>query len=592
MIKLSDYVFDFVRSLGVEHVFLLPGGGCMHLVDSLGKCKGLEYTCCLHEQAVSIAADAYSQYTNNMGVALVTTGPGGTNAITGVAASWIDSIPCLILSGQVKRTDLIKDSRLRQKGVQEVDIISLIKPITKYAVTIMDPESIRYHLEKAVHLAKSGRPGPVWIDIPLDVQAAIIDPKKLHIFVSDEKKSIPPAKEVAQLISLLAMSKKPVILAGNGIRLANAEADFLRLIERLQIPVLTTWKAVDILQDNHPFYFGRPGSIGQRGANFIQQTSDLFIAIGARLDLAQVGFSYPSFAPKAKKAIVDIDPFEINKLGFSGLNINSDAKLFISEMMDQTKHMNKPDHSKWLAHCRYLVSEYTVILPEHKTQTKYVSTYALVDVLSDLLTGNDVIVPGSSGACSEIILQSFRVKRGQRIINSPGLGAMGFGLPDAIGACIASKRRTICINGDGGFQLNIQELETVARLKLPIKFFILNNDGYGSIKNTQRNYFQGRFVCSGASSGLTIPNMVKVATAYGIHSFKITSNSTLKESVLKALNFDGPVLCDVMVDPAEPTMPRLKSEIRPDGTMVSKTLEDLWPFLDPEVVKSELSYTP
>jgi acetolactate synthase-1/2/3 large subunit len=527
-----------------------------------------------------------------MGVALVTTGPGGTNAITGVAASWIDSIPCLILSGQVKRTDLIKDSRLRQKGVQEVDIISLIKPITKYAVTIMDPESIRYHLEKAVHLAKSGRPGPVWIDIPLDVQAAIIDPKKLHIFVSDEKKSIPPAKEVAQLISLLAMSKKPVILAGNGIRLANAEEDFLRLIERLQIPVLTTWKAVDILQDNHPFYFGRPGSIGQRGANFIQQTSDLFIAIGARLDLAQVGFSYPSFAPKAKKAIVDIDPFEINKLGFSGLNINSDAKLFISEMMDQTKHMNKPDHSKWLAHCRYLVSEYPVILPEHKTQTKYVSTYALVDVLSDLLTGNDVIVPGSSGACSEIILQSFRVKRGQRIINSPGLGAMGFGLPDAIGACIASKRRTICINGDGGFQLNIQELETVARLKLPIKFFILNNDGYGSIKNTQRNYFQGRFVCSGASSGLTIPNMVKVATAYGIHSFKITSNSTLKESVLKALNFDGPVLCDVMVDPAEPTMPRLKSEIRPDGTMVSKTLEDLWPFLDPEVVKSELSYTP
>lgn len=594
MIKLSDYVFDFVSQMGVHHVFLLPGGGCMHLVDSLGKNEKLEYICCLHEQAAAIAVEAYGQFTNNIGVALVTTGPGGTNAITGVAGAWIDSTPMLVISGQVKRSDMIGNRGVRQMGIQEVDIISIVKPITKYAVTVMDPLTIRYHLEKAAYLAKTGRPGPVWIDIPLDVQGSMIDESNLKAFNPSEisLQDLPDIlqQQVEEVIHLLNASERPVILAGNGVRLANAQKDFLNLIDSLKIPLLTTWKAIDFLPENHKLFFGRPGSIGQRGANFIQQNADLIITIGARLDLAQIGYNYQLFARGAKKIIVDVDIAEIQKIKTKiDVPICADAKAFIQELINKLNLIKQKDRSEWLSRCMHWKEKYPIVLPDYWRQKKYVNTYVLVDVLSELMSENDVLVPGSSGSCSEIPMQAFKVKKGQRILNTPGLGAMGFGLPASIGACLASgRKRTISIIGDGGLQHNIQELEVISRLNLPIKIFILNNNGYASIRNTHNRFFDGRLVCCDPSSGLTIPDTRKIASAYGLKTVKITNHRKLKENVEKVLDTEGPVVCEVMVDPMLQTAPKLSSEVRPDGSIVSKPLEDLWPFLDREEFKSNM----
>lgn len=586
MIKLSDYVFNFVSDLGVKHVFLLPGGGCMHLVDSLGRATGLEYVCNLHEQAASIAAEAYGQFTNNFGVALVTTGPGGTNAITGVTGAWIDSTPCLIISGQVKRADLCTTRGVRQMGAQEVDIVSIVKPITKYAVTVNDPLKIRYHLEKAVALAKSGRPGPVWIDIPLDVQASMIEETMLEGYSSasghDAEQDTMVKLYVSRAIELLNEASRPVVLVGNGVRLAGAERIFIELVEKLNIPVLTTWKTIDFFTEDHPLYFGRPGSIGQRAANFIQQNADFILTIGARLDLGQVGYNYKNFARAAKKVIVDVDMHEIRKIETHiDVAACADAKTFIQEFLGQLDRVDIVDRFDWLQRCSAWKEKYPVILPEYWDNKDYVNTYVLVDVLSDEMVMDDVLIPGSSGSCSEITMQAFRVKKGQRVLNTPGLGSMGFGLPAAIGACLASGcKTTVCLNGDGGFQLNIQELETLHRLKLPIKIFYLNNQGYGSIRATQRNYFNGRYVCSDVSSGLTLPDIIKVAGAYGITTRRITSHENIREIVNETLSIKGPVVCEVMIEQDLPTAPRITSVQKPDGSMVSKPLEDLWPFLD------------
>lgn len=598
MIKLSDYVFQFISELNVKHVFLLPGGGCMHLVDSLGRCPNIEYICCLHEQAAAIATDAYGQYTNNIGVALVTTGPGSTNAITGVAGAWIDSTPVLVISGQVKRSDMIGQTGVRQMGVQEVNIIPIVKPITKYAVTILEPTSIKYHLEKAIYLARTGRPGPVWIDIPLDVQATMIDEKELQRFTPSES----PLKEnkerlerlVDKTIQLVNESQRPVILAGNGIRLAGALKDFLNLVEHLKIPVLTTWKAIDFLPEDHEFFFGRSGSIGQRGANFIQQNSDFIMTVGARLDLAQVGYNYRNFARAAKKVIVDIDPTEIGKLKMNiDVPVCSDAKAFIKELMKQKDKLIFKERSQWISRCKEWKIRYPVVLPQYWKQKDYVNTYVLIYVLSELMKEDDVLVPGSSGSCSEITMQAFKVKKGQRIFNTPGLGAMGFGLPASIGACLASgKKRVVSIIGDGGLQLNIQELETLARLKLPIKIFILNNNGYASIRNTQRNYFKGHLVACDPSSGLTLPDTCKIASGYGLKNTRILNHTGIKEHIKEILELEGPVICEVMVDPQLLTAPRLSSEVKPDGSIISKPLEDLWPFLDRKKFYSNMIIPP
>ncbi len=568
----------------------------MHLVDSLGKNSKLQGICCLHEQAAAIAAESYGQYTNNLGVALVTTGPGGTNAITGVAGGWIDSTPMLIISGQVKRADMIKNCGARQIGVQEVDIVSLVKNITKYAVTVLEPSSIKYHLEKAIFLAKSGRPGPVWIDIPLDVQAALINEKRLRGFQSRQVRPNLDSKEfkkqVVKVVKLLNESQRPVILAGNGIRLADALGDFIDLIEYLKVPVLTTWKTIDFLPEDHELFFGRPGSIGQRGANFILQNCDFLLSIGARLDLAQTGFNYKNFAPLAKKVVVDVDIYEIKKLKMDiDAPICSDAKMFIGELLDKKGKLIIKSRSRWLTHCREWKGKYPVVLEQYWKEKEYVNTYVLIDCLSQLLSRGDCLVPGSSGSCSEIAMQAFKVKRGQRIFNTPGLGAMGFGLPASIGACLAGgKKRVITIIGDGGFQLNIQDLETIRRLALPIKMFILNNNGYASIRNTQKNHFKGHLVCCDPSSGLTLPDTSRIASAYSIKYAKIKNHKAIMRQVRKVLNVKGPVICEVEVSPDLATAPRIQSKVLADGSMVSGLLEDLWPFLGREEFKANMLF--
>ena len=517
--KLSDFVASFIVKQGVKHVFLLPGGGCMHLIDSVGKEPGLKYVACLHEQAAAIAADGYAQYSGNLGVALVTTGPGSTNAITGVAGSWIESVPLFIISGQVKTSDLKPEPEMRMLGFQEVDIVSIVSPITKYAVTITDPQSILYHLEKAAYLAKSGRPGPVWIDIPLDIQASTIDVTTLKGFDNSELLPISSVSKielkelVKETLELISNAKRPVIIAGNGIKLAKCQKLFRFITDKLAIPILTTWKGCDLISDDNPLFYGRPGSVGQRGANFTQQNSDFILALGCRLDFGQIGYAQETFAREAKKVIVEIDNLEFLKFRFDvDLKVNANVNDFLSELEFQSRDFKKPDWTSWHSQCLKWKLKYPVVLSKYKENNEYVSTYALVDAISEFACFDDLIVPCSSGSGADITSQSLRVKEGQRVINSPGIGSMGFGIPQSIGVCLASnRRRTICINGDGGFQLNIQELETIKRLNLPIKFFYLNNQGYISIRTTQNNYFSGRLVATGVSSGLTLPDIRKIS---------------------------------------------------------------------------------
>jgi acetolactate synthase-1/2/3 large subunit len=586
MIKLCDYVIDTVARLGLKHVFLLPGGGCMHLVDALGRNKELTPVGCLHEQAAIIAADGYAQYRNRIGVALVTTGPGSTNAITGVAAAWIDSTPLLVISGQAKRQDLLTSRGVRQFGIQEVDITSLVKPITKYAQTVMEPENIRYHLEKALYLAQSGRPGPVWIDVPLDVQGAMIDEATLPGFIPDG--ALPGttpelSHAVDAALELLHQAERPVILAGRGIRLADAEEEFQALIERLKIPVLTTWRMADALHEDSEHYFGRPGAIASRYANFIQQNADCLLILGARLDLPQVGHSYEHFAPYAQKIMVDIDAAEIKKVETKiAVPIVADAKDFLNGLLKRLGSDLAPGRASWRAQCQKWKSKYPVVLPEYLQPARVINTYALIEALGELLREDDVLVPGSSGSCAEITCQAFKMKKGQRLINSPGLGSMGFGLPQSMGVCLASNRRTVCIVGDGGLQHNIQELETIRRLQLPLKIFVLNNNAYASIRNTHRRFFEGRLVCCDPTSGLTLPDTCRVAAAYGLQTRRISEGKHLTAEVRQVLEHAGPVVCEVMIDPDLQTAPRLSSAARPDGTMESKPLEDLWPFLERE----------
>jgi len=591
--KLSDYVIDFLVEQGVKHVFLLPGGGAMHLNDSLGMRGEIEFVCNLHEQASAMAAETYAKATGSLGVALVTTGPGGTNTVTGVAGAWLDSTPVLFISGQAKRPDLKADSGVRQMGVQEVDIVSIISPITKYAVTVLEPESIRFQLEKAIHIAKSGRPGPVWIDIPLDVQGATIEPETLRSFTPDEttQKSNPAklAGQVEHVIECLNNSERPVLLAGNGIRLARAEADFLNLIDALKLPVLTTWLAVDLLPYNHELYIGRPGTVAPRGVNFALQNSDFLLSIGSRIDFTITGYAPEKLARGAKKVMVDVDPAELGKLGdYFDLSVQADAGDFIRELLRQSHKLEKRDRSPWMSRCQEWKAKYPVVLPEHRTPDQRVSTYYLAEIFSEELKENEMIVSGSSGAGIEIFQLALKLKAGQRLFQTTALGAMGNGLPSAIGACLGSGRReTVCVDGDGGIQLNIQELATVQRLQLPIKFFILNNDGFSSIRTSQQRWF-GRLMAADSASGLTLPDITKVAAAYGLPTARIENQRNLRKEIRAVLDTPGPVVCDVWCIPDEARMPSLASAQRADGSLVSKPLEDLWPFLEREEFRANM----
>jgi acetolactate synthase-1/2/3 large subunit len=587
LIKLSDYVTGFLARRGIKHVFMLAGGGCMHLVDSFGRQKGMEYVCCLHEQSASFAAQAYAEYTSELSVALVTTGPGGTNAVTGLAAAWLDSSACLFLSGQVKRADLLTARGVRSMGPQEVDIIAVVSPLTKYAKTLIEPNDVRYELEKAVYLATTGRRGPVWLDFPLDVQATMVDEARLRGFtpepVADASAEL--RQKVAASIELLKKSQRPVLFIGNGTRQAHLEGMVEELVNLLKVPALLTWKSMDMLPEDHPYFAGRPGSVASRGSNFTQQNADCIVVVGARLDMPQIAFSHKNFARGARKVLVDVDAKELAKFDMTiDVAVNADAKDFLRELIAQLKDAVLPDASAWLKKSKEWLAKYPVVLPEYwQEDGGVVNPYVLVETLSEQCMAEDVLAPGSSGACSDIFLQCFQMKAGQRVVNSPSLGAMGTGLPGAIGSCLASgRRRTICVNGDGGFQLNIQELETVRRLNLPIKYFVWCNGTYASIIAAQRNHFKGHLVGSDPSSHLTLPDLNKVAAAYGIHTMEIKDQTNIREQVAAVLAYDGPVVCAVHMSSDQATVPRATASTRADGTIVSLPMEDMAPRLPRE----------
>ena len=591
MIKLSDYIFKFLEEKGVKQAFMLPGGGAMHLDDSLGK-SNIAYTCFLHEQAAAIAAEAYGQHANIPGLVLVTSGPGATNAITGVTAGWIDSTPMIVISGQSKRADLVGNKRVRQIGSQEVQIIPMITPITKYAVQILEPNEIKYHLEKAYMEATTGRPGPVWLDIPLDVQAVMIEEECLEGYSKEkaQQADVSVSEAIDKTVELLRTAKKPLVLAGNGIKLAGATDKLYQLLDKLQLPVETTWKTIDMFDENDNLYAGHPGIMGDRGANLILQSADFILSIGCRLDTSVTAFNDINFGKSAKKVIVDIDENEIARMNVDKEAIAvCDAEFFLESLMEKVNgqmdslwsEVIREERRAWIAECKLLRQKYPVITEEHKKAEGYVSAYYFIGELCNLLRTDDVIVPESSGGAGEITYQAFKLKKGQKMKNAAGLGSMGFGLPYAIGSCIANDgRRTILINGDGAFQLNIQELETLHRLKLPVKMFIWNNNGYASIRAMQRNNFEGRYVASEEGSGLTMPNVSDIAQAYGFKTYRINDNSELDKLLPEIMKDDVPVLCELMVLSEETVSPRVKAIVGENGKMTSGPLERMWPYID------------
>lgn len=599
MIKLSDYVVKFLENNNIKDVFMISGGLAIHLVDSIGRSKKINYYCNFHEQASAMAAEGYAKLKQNLAVCIVTGGPGGSNTITGVVGQWQDSVPVLYISGQVRADFLSKGTKLRQYGEQELNITEIIKPITKYAFLVTDPNTIRYHLEKAVYLATSERPGPVWIDIPLDVQNAKIDESKLTGFSDLELKKNNNThdnlkKQISNVLKILKESNRPVILAGNGIRSSKAHKVFFKLVNRLKIPVLTASCANDLMYQSHKLYFGNPGLVGDRAANFVVQNSDLLLCIGTRLNLKTISFNYKSFARESKIIMVDIDKSELSKKTINPyLKIQSDANVFIQGLLSKTLNCKIKKFDKWISKCEEWKKKYPKLIPKYKENgDKYVNPYFFIHILSNFFKEGDIVV-SCNGIASIATLLMSSLKKNQRMILNVGCGAMGYDLPAAIGACIANKKKNIMLTvGDGSIQFNIQELQTIVNYKLPIKIFVFNNNGYASIRNTQNNFFKGHYVASDKKSGVFCPDMKKIAKAYGISFIQINNHTDISNKIKKTLSVKGPVICNINMSYNAEILPRIGSVILPDGRMVSKPLEDMYPYLPSRELKKNMIIKP
>lgn len=594
MIKVSDFVVKHLESKGVKDIFLLSGGGMMHLLDSVGKSEKINYYCNLNEQATSICADAYAQATNNLAVCMVTTGPGGTNAVTGIASSYIDSEPVLVISGQVKTSDLVGERNVRQIGPQEVNIVDIVKPITKYAMLVTKKEEIKYHLDKAIYLATTGRRGPVWIDVPLDVQGGMIDEKDLLEF-DPVKEGLVDKYEVEDdvidsVIRMISKAKRPVFLIGHGVIAAKAEEVMKTVVEELQVPVLATWRAKMVFADDYELYFGHPGSPGPRYSNYILQNSDLVIFIGTRLNVGITAFNERNFAPNAKKVIVDIDKNEIDKLDMDFEHkIISPADLFLNKLLEKIINSKGHDVKEWIKYCVSIKNEYPIVNEKQVVDSRLTDMYLFAHKLSQYTKSTDTIVTGSSGRVCGILNLAFERKEEQVEIGAMGLGSMGFALPAAIGACIATnKNRTITLEGDGSLQHNLQELALIGEYKLPLKLFILNNNGYASIITMQKNHFKGNFVACDKETGVYIPSHQKLAELYGLSYYKIVGNDDIDKVLQNVMADDEPVLCEILADNTFDEIPKAVSKINPDGTMSSSKLEDLFPFLSEEKVRKAM----
>jgi acetolactate synthase-1/2/3 large subunit len=579
---------------GVRHIFLVTGGGSMHLNDSIGRESRIRYICNHHEQASAMAAEGYARMSGRPGVINVTTGPGGINALNGVFGAWTDSIPLLVVSGQVKRETCMRArgiTGLRQLGDQEVDITRMAAGITKYAVMIDDPRTIRYHLERAWFLTTAGRPGPCWLDIPVDVQSSMIEESSLVPYDAVEDQpgwdmdSI--RKQCGEVIRRLRDAARPVILAGSGVRIAGALAAFEQVIRRLQIPVTTAWTH-DLIATDDPLFCGRPGTIGERAGNFTVQNADCLLVLGSRLNIRQVSYNWPSFARGAFKIQVDVDAAELEKPTVRpDLAVHCDLKLFLTELLQllDREQAGVGDHSPWLSWCRERVARYPVVQEKQRTGPA-VNPYYFVERLFAELADDDVVVCGDATACI-VPFQAGRLRAGQRLFSNSGAASMGHDLPTAVGAAVAREgKRVVCLGGDGSMQLNIQELQTVMHHRLPLKIFLLNNGGYLSIRQTQTNFF-GRLTGEGPDSGVSFPDMTKVAQAYGLTASRIVSVSEL-HGIRTMLDTPGPALCEVHLDRAQEFEPRLKSRQLPDGTIATPALEDMYPFLDAAELNANL----
>ena len=583
--NVSDYIVKSLANQGVRDFFLLPGGGCMYLVDAIARSSEVRPMPMLHEQSVGIAAEAYAQFKNSLGVALVTTGPGATNAITPCAAAWTDSTPVIFISGQVKTQDRRETYGVRQLGFQEVPIVEMVSSITKKAVQITKLESIPEILTDLITTAISDRPGPVWLDIPLDIQSQVIEASPLELIQPATSDLNLDTALLDEILNKWKSANRPLLMLGNGVRLSDAVDEARLLVSGSQTPTLLTWKALDILDSSDPLNAGRPGAIAQRWSNFAQQTADFILVIGARLDFGQTAYRPDNFAPNASKYIVDVDSNELSKLeSVSATFINADAGIFIKSITDRIQEL-APTAAKqtWIERICKWKEEYPLIQPKHLAPKSGVNLYHFISELSKLMSPDDLLVPGSSGACSEISMQAFQNKVGQRVLNSEGLGPMGFGIAAPIGACLASKgRRTVSIDGDGGFLMNIQELATLEFSKLPIKIIVLNNNGYGSIKTSQDRYFEGRRLGTDRSSLLGIPQLEGLVRGFNLPYFKIESHSVMIDKINECLNLDGPGIIELIVDPDQSTEPRVYTEISNDGQFKTSNMERLSPVLDEE----------
>jgi acetolactate synthase I/II/III large subunit len=579
--KLTDYVIDFLAAKGVRHVFGLTGGAVVHIFDSAYASSALTPVFHHHEQAASFAAQAYARVSEGIGACCVTTGPGATNALTGLTAAWLDSVPCVYISGQARLAHTTRGTTKRQIGTQQLDIIRLVEPLTNYAVMIDDPQTIRFHLEKAYFLATSGRPGPVWIDIPLDLQWAQVDPERLERFDPPASRASRPEPGVIdQIVGYLEQSERPLILAGYGVRRAHAIDALRELVDRCELPFATTWGAVDVLPTAHPRHVGRPGIAGQRGANLAVQNCDLLIALGSHLCIPVTGTILKSFARAATVVVVDIDRVELDECTVPvDVAVQCDAKVFLQDLLTVLPPTASYGSERW----RRLCSKYRTYNTASLTgqPSARLNPYAVVQAVSEHSTGTDVMVVDGGGTNVYVCFQTIEAKPGQRVILSTGLCAMGSGLPESIGACLAAdRRRTICFCGDGSFQLNVQELETIRHHRLPIKVFVSNNGGYLSIRHTQHAFLKGRLAGSAPEGELSLPDVLAVARAYGIRTCRIETAAELQAGISCALAGDDPVVCEVLTLVDQEQVPRQGFDALPDGTFAPRPLEDMAPYLD------------
>lgn len=593
--RVADYITNFIENLNVYDVFMVTGGGAMFLNDGIASNPKLRAICNHHEQASAMAAVGYAKYTGNIGIVYSTTGCGSTNTITGLLDAWQDNLPCLFISGQVKRQDMLVnyDFPLRQVGVQEANIIPIVTSITKYAVTITVPEDIKYHLEKAIYLATSGRPGPVWIDVPMDVQGAEIDNKNLRFFTPDvslkDYKEEITLEEVNLISELFKKSKRPIIIAGNGIRLGNSINCFQKFIEKYSIPFVTSYLSVDLLPSDHRLNIGRIGIKGDRAGNFALQNADLVIAIGTRLPVAMTGYDSEQFAREARVVAVDIDPNEHKKKTVHIHHyINASALSFFKSNWPKVLQ----DYNTWIEKCNSWKIKWPVCLPEYINEKDGINMYYFVDSLSRLMK-NDAVVVSDAGSAFYVTSQAIKIRNDQRYITSGGQAEMGFTLPACIGVSVAKNRgEVIGITGDGSFQMNIQELQTVVYNNLPIKLFVLNNNGYLSIRATQIKFFEGRIIGTDNKCGISFPSLKKIADAYGIKYYSVWESGKLGDIICQVLAEKGPVLCEVVTPENQMVIPTLSSLKLPSGKIVSKPLEDMYPFLGREEFNKEMIVKP